>query len=324
MKSLRLASGLLCLASGAAACVAPEERVDISYDDRYGSSTKLDLYLPGSDGDELRPAVLFIHGGAWRFGSKDHFTAAARRLANSGFVTASINYRLLPEGVFPHNLLDSSCAFAYLRAHAEELGIDPDRIAVMGYSAGAHLASLVGLAANHPELVPDCALLSEATEEQRAAWLAPPAAVISASGPQDMRTFWEESNDRVDVEECFGGSPAELPRAYELGSPRYHVRAGAPPFLILEDAIHFGGIEDMRDALAEEGNDVRLLKVRGSLHVLEQTGDTGFYEGGVASETPEAWIAITDFLFRTIASPVASPVSSPSTAAIASPSRRED
>lgn len=313
MKSSCLASGRACLAAAvvtavaaAAGCVAPEERVDISYDDRFGSSSKLDLYLPSAGAaDELHPAVLFVHGGAWRFGSKDHFTAAARRLANSGFVTASINYRLLPEGVFPHNLLDCSCAFAYLRAHAEELRLDPARIAVMGYSAGAHLASLVALAADHPELVPDCPLLAEASEAERAAWLAPPAAVIAASGPQDMRTFWEEASDKSDIEEIFGGSPAELPRAYELGSPRYHVRAGAPPFLLLEDAINFGGIEDMRDALAAEANDVRLLEVRASLHILEQTGEPGFYEGGVASETPEAWIAITDFLFRTIAAPAA-------------------
>lgn len=212
MKSLCLASGRACLApavvtalSAATGCVAPEERVDISYDDRFGSSTKLDLYLPSAGAaDELHPAVLFIHGGAWRFGSKDHFTAAARRLANSGFVTASINYRLLPEGVFPNNLLDCSCAFAYLRAHAEELRLDPACIAVMGYSAGAHLASLVALAADHPELVPDCPLLAEASQAERAAWLAPPAAVIAASGPQDLRTFWEEASSwtltqRLDV-----------------------------------------------------------------------------------------------------------------------------
>lgn len=302
MKPLSLAAslcGVAIVAGTLAGCVAPEERVDISYDDRYGSSTQMDVYLP--DGESRAPTVLLIHGGSWRFGSKDHFVAAARRLARSGFVAASINYRLLPEGVFPNNLLDATCALAYLRAHAEELRVDPDRIAVMGYSAGAHLASLVGLASDHPELRPDCDAAYDEDPAVAAALLAPPAVVISASGPQDMRTFWEGAGDKSDVEGIFGGSPAELPRAYELGSPRYHVEPGAPPFLILEDAIDFGGIEAMRAALAESSVDVRLLKVRGSLHILEQGADPGFYEGGVSSETPEAWIAITDFLFRTIA-----------------------
>jgi hypothetical protein len=56
----------------------------------------------------------------------------------------------------------------------------------------------------------------------------------------------------------------------------------------------------MRDALAQAGNDVRLLQIAGSLHILEQHADPGIYDGGVSSETPEAWIAIEDFLFRTI------------------------
>jgi acetyl esterase/lipase len=292
-RAVALFSALCAAASGAAGCVAPEERVDIPYDDRHGSSTLMDVYLPDGDG-AANPTVLFIHGGSWRFGSKEHFVAAGRRLARSGFVVASINYRLLPEGRFPKNLFDATCALAYLRAHAAELRIDPERIAVMGYSAGAHLASLVGLASSHPELTPDC-------DAAAGLPVAPPAAVISASGPQDMRTFWEDAGDRSDVEEIFGGSPAELPRAYELGSPRYHVAPGAPPFLILEDAVDFGGIEDMRAALADAGNQVRLLKVNGSLHILEQHADPGVYEAGVSSETPEAWIAITDFLFRTIA-----------------------
>lgn len=280
----------------AAACAAPEERLDLTYDERHGVAGLLDVYLP--DGDDVRPAVLFIHGGSWRWGDKDHFTAAGRRLARSGFVVASINYRLLPDGVFPANAQDAICALAWLRANAVELGVDPDRIAVMGYSAGAHLAGLVGLASDHPELQPDCAAAAGAP-------VARPAAVIAASGPQDMRVFWSEASDQADIEEIFGGSPVELPRAYELGSPRYHVGAGAPPFLLVEDAFDFGGIEAMREALAAAGNDVRLLQIAGSLHILEQHADPGIYEAGVASETPEAWIAIDDFLHRTIAREVA-------------------
>lgn len=273
-------------------CTAPVELPDVVYDPRSGSSTTMDLYLP-EEGAAARPAVMFIHGGAWRAGDKDHAVHLGPRLARSGYVVASINYRLLPEGVFPNNLADCLCALAWLRGHAEEYGIDPQRIAVMGYSAGAHLASLVGLASEHPELPADC-------EAAGGMPIAPPAAVISASGPQDMRTFWEQSAKKDGVESIFGGSPEDLPRAYELGSPRFHVRPGAPPFLIIGDAIDFGGIDDMRDALAEAGNDARLLRVAGSLHIAVQHGQAGVYEGGMASEAPEAWIAIASFLERTI------------------------
>jgi len=273
-------------------CVAPFEERDVAYDARFGGATRLDLYLPDDDG-AAHPAVMFIHGGSWRAGDKNHFINAGRRLARSGYAVASINYRLLPDGVFPNNLSDCLCALAYLRAHAAEYAIDPDRIAVMGYSAGAHLASLVGLASEHPELRADC----DAAAGQP---IAPPAAVIPASGPQDMHTFWRESSDRDGVEAIFGGSPDELPRAYELGSPVYHVRPGAPPFLLLGDAIDFGGIEAMRDALAAADNDVHLLQVAGSLHVLVQHDDPGIYEVGMTSESPEAWIAIDAFLGRTI------------------------
>jgi acetyl esterase/lipase len=290
MRRAILALAIATVAVGA--CTAPEERKDVAYDARLGDDGQMDVYLP--DGDAPRnPAVLFIHGGSWTGGDKDHFRAAGRRLARSGYVVASTNYRLVPGGRFPRNIQDCLCSLAYLRAHAAEHRIDPDRIVVMGYSAGAHLAGLVGLASANAEIAPDC-------DEARGTKLAPPAGVIAACGPQDMRTFWREAGDRRDIERIFGGSPERIPHAYELGSPRWHVRAGAPPFLLLGDAYDFGGIEDMRGALAAAGNDVRLLKLAGSLHVLEQHADPGAYEVGMASETPEAWIAIEDFLARTI------------------------
>jgi pectinesterase len=276
----------------AVGCSAPTEIPDVSYDDRHGSSTTMDFYLP-DDGAPVHPTVMFIHGGGWAAGDKDHAYNIGPRLARSGYVVASINYRLVPEGVFPSNLSDCTCALAFLRAHADEYAIDPDRIAVVGYSAGAHLGGLVGLASDHPELPADC----DAAGGQP---VAPPAAVVAASGAQDMVEFYDWENDKSRVEAIFGGSPTELPHAYELGSPIFHVRPGVAPFLLMGDAIDFGGIEAMRDALVAAGNDARLLRVAGSAHILVQHGDPGIYEGGMTIESPEAWIVLGAFLERTI------------------------
>jgi acetyl esterase/lipase len=285
---------LLGLPALAVACGIPTVDRDVVYDARFGATTSMDIYLPDGAG-QSRPTVLFIHGGSWSGGDKNHFFDMGPRLADSGFVAASINYRLVPDGVFPRNIQDCICSLAFLRANASNYGIDPDRIAVMGYSAGAHLASLVGVAADDPELQPDC-------DAAAGAPVALPAAVISGSGPQDMRKFWDEIGpDKSGVEAIFGGSPAALPHAYDLGSPITHVRSDAPPYLIMYDVLDRSGNGEMRDALVAAGDDATIMEIDASLHILEQHDDVGVYEGGMAIETPEAWIAIENLLFNTIA-----------------------
>lgn len=268
---------------------------DVVYDARHGVAGTLDLYLPEADG-RAHATVLFIHGGSWVGGDKNHFQFAGPRLARSGFAVASIDYRLVPDGQFPRDAEDCMCSLAYLRAHADEYGIDPDRIVVWGYSAGAHLASLVGLAADDPMLASDCDAAGGQPQAR-------PAAVIAASGPQDMVKLWHQAGAASTVEKVFGGTPDELPDLYALGSPSAHVAPGAPPYLLLRDSFDIGGIAEFRTAMVEAGNDATMLEVDGSLHVLEQGDDAGEYEIGVSQETPEGWLAIESFLFDTVGAP---------------------
>jgi acetyl esterase/lipase len=280
------------LACAPACGAAPEEKHDLVYDDRFGSATSMDVYVP--DGDGPRPGILMIHGGSWKFGGKGDMQGAARRLARSGYVTASIEYRLLPDGIFPRGFQDCACALAYFRSHAAEWKLDPARVVVMGYSAGAHLASLVGVASDHPEIAADCAAAGGKP-------IAKPAAVISGSGPQDMRAFHEKFST---IEDLFGGPPDDGARGhlYDLGSPIWHVKQGAPPYLLVTD-LTAGENDDMEQKLLAVGTDVRMMKVAGSLHVAEQHDDPGMLDVGVSTETPEAWIAIEDFLERTVGAP---------------------
>ena len=278
----------------AAACTAPTEST-VSYDARHGDDGKLDLYLPENDG-RAHATVLFIHGGSWSAGDKNHFVFAGRRLARSGFAVASTNYRLVPGGKFPNDIEDCICSLAFVRAHAQEYGIDPDRIVVMGYSAGGQLASLVGLASDDPQLAPDCDAAGGEPVPH-------PAAVISASGPQDMVKVWDESPDGSSIEDLLGGSPSAQPDAYALASPIKHVVPGAPPFLLIEDGIEWSGSHEMSEALVAAGNVATWLQVSGSLHIFEQSDDPGEYEFGVSQETPEAWIAVESFLFDTVGDP---------------------
>ncbi|MBI5533877.1 MAG: alpha/beta hydrolase [Deltaproteobacteria bacterium] len=284
------AAAALCLA-----CTAPTERRDVVYDDRYGLDTSMNIFLPAGSDTGL-PAVVLIHGGGWWFGDKNGMDGPARRLARSGWVTASVDYRLVPDGAFPKDFQDCQCAIAFLRAHAEEYRLDPNRIAVLGYSAGGHLASLLGVASDHPELMTDC-------QAAGAKPVARPASVIDGAGPTDMRMF----GDVRAVVTYMGGTAAENPHGYDLASPIYHVRPGEPPFLIIHGQsdwiVALDAASRMRDALAGAGNDVRILLLAGGGHVLNPSVDPGDLEVSLATDSPEAWIAIDDFLVRTIGAP---------------------
>ena len=111
---------------------------------------KLDLYFPDGSARTDRPAVVFIHGGGFTGGDKAEYRSASvsADLCRAGYVVVSCNYVLGPkskEGVWPRNIADCREAVRWVRAHAKELGVNPDKIAVAGGSAGGYLALMVGL-----------------------------------------------------------------------------------------------------------------------------------------------------------------------------------
>jgi acetyl esterase/lipase len=273
-------------------CVNVVEQSGIPYDDRY-SVDVLDVYQP-PPADAPRPAVLAIHGGGWTEGIyRDSIAPEVERLAEAGYVAVNIEYRLTPDGgQFPHAVQDCFCALAWMRGHASELGIDPDRIAGIGYSAGGHLVSMLGTAAADPSVAPDCA----------AGPAAPLAAVVSGAGPQDMSALLQVSS----VTAFMGGTKDALPDRYADASPITHVAAGDPPFLLVAgNNDWFVGVDHarrMKRALDDVGSEARLFEIPGGGHIWN--GADGQWELPLTSiDTPEAQAAIIDFLDHTIGPP---------------------
>ncbi|HYC49919.1 MAG TPA: alpha/beta hydrolase [Gemmatimonadaceae bacterium] len=146
MRAVQL--GIL-LATAVAACSTPFKRTaDLSYDLAIGYEGTFDVYEPLGDSTRSnRPAILAIHGGAWRGGDKAWGEQFAKELCPRGYVVFSINYRRSgrPNGTWPAQIEDVQKALRYIRANAARFRIDPERIASLGMSAGGHLATMVAL-----------------------------------------------------------------------------------------------------------------------------------------------------------------------------------
>ena len=116
---------------------------DIVYGHAGGIDLKLDIGHP--DGKGPFPAIVFMHGGGWQQGDKSHMHKWIRKFAASGFVGVSIGYRFAPQFKWPAQVQDVKTAVQYLRAHAGDLNIDPEKIGAMGESAGGYLALMLGV-----------------------------------------------------------------------------------------------------------------------------------------------------------------------------------
>jgi acetyl esterase/lipase len=188
---------------------------------------RLDLYRPRQP-VEHAPVLVQIHGGAWQFGDKQHQGQPLMHfLAARGWLAVAINYRLCPRERFPAPLVDCKRAIAWLREHVAGYGGDPSFIVVTGGSAGAHLATLVALTANRPELQPGFA--AEDTSV---------AACVSFYGVYDFLDREQVRNDRgkmtawlqAKVMPC---EPRGDPQLWDVASPVAQVHERAPPFFLL-------------------------------------------------------------------------------------------
>ncbi len=274
--------------------VGVTETTDISYDSRF-SEDVLDIYNPHTAGT-ARPAVLVIHGGGWTEGIyRSSEAPEANWLAEAGYLAVNIEYRLTPEASFPAQVQDCFCALAYMRAHATELAIDPDRIAGVGYSAGGHLVSMLATTANDPIVAPDC----------DAGPAAPLDAVVTGAGIEDMAAMPQFPV----VTSFIGASLADDPELYQEASPLAHVAAGDPPYLFVSGdgdwLVNFDHQDKpMIAALDAVGTETRLLEIPGGGHVLNGSTDGGEWELPLTSfDTPPAQDAILDFLDHTIGPP---------------------
>ena len=145
-----LALGLWMVSSWVFA-IQPTVLRDLPYAEAEGNTLLMDLYLPGNTDADIRegdrqgvPCVIFVHGGGWKGGDKKSAKQNAAWLVEHGFAVASINYRLTDVARWPAQINDCYEAVRWVRSHAREHGIDPDRIGAFGTSAGAHLAALMG------------------------------------------------------------------------------------------------------------------------------------------------------------------------------------
>jgi acetyl esterase/lipase len=181
----------------------------------------LDLYTPA--GTAPFPVVVWIHGGSWVSGDRAIFPGhPALRLRDRGYAVATIDYRLVPEGFFPAQSHDCKAAVRWLRGNADRYGLDRNRIAAWGASAGGHLAALLGTSGGIATLEdPSQGNANESSRVQ---------AVVDWFGPTDYKLV--DADQQLTAALLLGCPIAVCPEKAALASPVSHVDGSDPPFLI--------------------------------------------------------------------------------------------
>jgi len=220
-----------------------------------GRPLRADLWPPAGPSSGL--GLIYAHGSGWRIGDKDMLTRPFfRRLAAQGHLVLDIAYSLWPTAGLPSMVAEVNQAILWLKEHGPAYGVNPDRIVLMGGSAGGHLALMAAYTPGHPAFRPAgaegdtsvCGVVAFYPPVDLLAWAdeagdglpSSPGVVDRAVQALLSRLFRigdgpgrEEPSNNF-LPEMLGGTPAEIPDAYRLLSPIYHVGAHCPPTLLLQ------------------------------------------------------------------------------------------
>ncbi|HVU89551.1 MAG TPA: alpha/beta hydrolase [Pirellulales bacterium] len=235
-------------------------RPDVTYATVAGEELKLDLVRP-KELDHAVPAIVVIHGGGWLAGKRQDMTSVAKEVAAHGYVAATISYRLAPKHRFPAQIEDSKCAVRYLRAHADELNVDPTRIGAYGVSAGAHLAMMLGALDPADAMEGDGGNLEQPSKVQ---------AVVSFVGPVNLAGE-NYTPTQVQILSAFlGGDPKEKQAECRSASPITYLNKGDAPVLCFfgtkDPLVSYDQALQIATALTNSGVPGRVEMILGAGH----------------------------------------------------------
>lgn len=261
--------GLLSMSAASAREVDPTHR-DVEFAKVGERKLLLDIYQPESARESRNPLVVWIHGGAWRSGSKENVPVT--HWLEEGFAIASVDYRLSPEAKFPAQIHDIKAAIRFLRGNAERFHVDPDRIVIVGASAGGHLAALAGVSDGVQEL--------EGTLGEYNSVSSRVQAIVSFYGASNLQSILSQSTEhglsvRVPaLQLLLGGQPQDVSDLAKLASPVASVDAADPPLWLIhgdsDPQMPFEQSKEFVKAYRNVGSPVQLDIVVGGKHGGEE------------------------------------------------------
>ncbi len=271
---------------------------DVVYGEVEGQKLLLDVY--GANPAVTRPAIIFVHGGSWSSGSKSDLGFAASALAWQGYVGFSIDYRLLRDGKnrFPTQIDDAQRAVRWVRAHAAEYGVDPQKIGALGASAGGHLVALLGTTDTRDNSDP--ALSAYSSRVQCVVDLYGPADFTPALEPANREKIANDNSEGAQILQKFLGPLPEAADNYRAASPITHIDSKTAPFLIFhggkDTLVPLDQSQRLDAALHKEGIESKLV-------VFPEAGH-GYREPELLRQTLEGAV---EFFNRHLKSPAAEP-----------------
>lgn len=242
-----------------------KEYKEVIYKTIDSTSLKLDIYH-SKNLNHSAPLIIFIHGGAWKKGDKHDYLVYLTSYAEKGYVTATIQYRFAGVAKYPAQLLDVQSAVIWLKQHADEYHIDPNKVALVGGSAGGHLAMMNAYSNSNP-----------ITEENE--FSSKVQALVNFYGPSDLIDVAEE--DKPTVEYLIGKTEDEAPELYKAASPIYFISKTAPPTITfhgtLDELVPYEQSDRLHEKLQEMGVPSYYHKLEGWPHTMDASVKVNAY-----------------------------------------------
>lgn len=233
----------------------------VSYATVDGMDLLMDISRPSDATGQSLPAVIYVHGGGWHMG--DRLDSPNFLLDAAGFVTMSIDYRLTGVASFPAQIHDVKAAIRWVRAHAAELGVDPDRIGIWGHSAGGHLALLAAVTPDDPELEGEVGTTGVSSAVH---------AVLAGCTRTELLIDWYAADGKpfpdavtASLDALLGGPRIERESVARAASPYWHLRANLPPALLMhgtdDDTVPINQARAFVARSKALGNDIGMMEL---------------------------------------------------------------